>query len=117
MGDDDEHEEARPEGGFRGGVRARTGAGAVPDGPAAGGGAADSGPAGAEGRRVVPRDRRGRRGGGAAESGDDCGNCAEYLPDRNGDGFGACTKVEGYVDPADWCVLWESAEEHEAEER
>ncbi|WP_262342809.1 high-potential iron-sulfur protein [Haloplanus rubicundus] len=54
---------------------------------------------------------------GAAEPGQDCGNCAEYIPDRNGDGFGACAKVEGYVDPADWCVLWESMEEHESEER
>jgi hypothetical protein len=52
---------------------------------------------------------------GAAESGQDCGNCAEYIPDKNGDGFGACAKVEGYVDPADWCVLWESIEEHDAE--
>jgi len=50
---------------------------------------------------------------GSAEPGQDCGNCAEYIPDKNGDGFGACTKVEGYVDPADWCVLWESIEEHE----
>jgi len=53
---------------------------------------------------------------GSAEPGEDCGSCAEYIPDRNGDGFGACAKVEGYVDPADWCVLWESLEEHEAEE-
>nr|WP_241966869.1 hypothetical protein [Haloplanus aerogenes] len=52
---------------------------------------------------------------GSAEPGEDCGNCAEYIPDKNGDGFGACAKVEGYVDPADWCVLWESIEEHEAE--
>lgn len=52
---------------------------------------------------------------GSAEPGEHCGNCAEYIPDKNGDGFGACAKVEGYVDPADWCVLWESIEEHEAE--
>ncbi|AXG05055.1 hypothetical protein DU500_00670 [Haloplanus rubicundus] len=51
---------------------------------------------------------------GAAESGEDC---AESIPDRNGDGFGACAKVEGYVDPAGWCVLWESTEEHEAADR
>jgi hypothetical protein len=54
---------------------------------------------------------------GAVESGEDCGNCAESLPDRNGDGFGACAKVEGYVDPADRCGLWESTAEHESEER
>jgi hypothetical protein len=50
-----------------------------------------------------------------AGPGQDCGNCAEYIPDENGDGFGACAKVEGYVDPEDWCVIWESIEEHEAE--
>jgi len=44
-----------------------------------------------------------------------CGNCAEYIPDVNGDGFGACARVEGYIDPEDWCVLWESIEEAEAE--
>jgi hypothetical protein len=50
-----------------------------------------------------------------AGPGEDCGNCAEYIPDTNGDGFGACAKVEGYVDPADWCTIWESIEAHEAE--
>lgn len=50
-----------------------------------------------------------------AGPGETCGNCAEYIPDRNGDGFGACAKVEGYVDAADWCVIWESIEAHEAE--
>jgi len=53
---------------------------------------------------------------GSADPGEDCGNCAEYIPDKNGDGFGACAKVEGYVDPADWCALWESIEEHEESE-
>jgi len=42
---------------------------------------------------------------GSADPGEGCGNCAEYIPDKSGDGVGACTKVEGYVDPADWCVL------------
>ena len=50
-----------------------------------------------------------------AGPGQNCGNCAEYIPDKNGDGFGACAKVEGYVDPEDWCTIWESIEEHEAE--
>jgi hypothetical protein len=45
----------------------------------------------------------------------DCGNCAEFISDKNGDGFGACAKVEGYVDAEDWCTIWESIEEHEAE--
>ncbi|ELZ80331.1 high-potential iron-sulfur protein [Haloferax larsenii] len=52
---------------------------------------------------------------GLAQEGQDCGNCAEYIPDKNGDGFGACARVEGYIDPADWCSLWESIEEAEAE--
>lgn len=38
--------------------------------------------------------------------GPDCGNCAEYVPDQNGDGFGACAEVEGYIGPDDWCVIW-----------
>ncbi|KTG30636.1 hypothetical protein AUR66_06915 [Haloferax profundi] len=53
---------------------------------------------------------------GFADEGSDCGNCAEYIPDKNGDGFGACAKVEGYIDPEDWCVVWESIEDAEAEQ-
>ena len=52
---------------------------------------------------------------GLITPGPNCGNCAEYIPDQNGDGFGACARVEGYIDPEDWCVLWESIEEAEAE--
>jgi len=52
---------------------------------------------------------------GLITPGPNCGNCAEYIPDVNGDGFGACARVEGYIDPEDWCVLWESIEEAEAE--
>ncbi|WP_416840056.1 hypothetical protein [Haloferax sp. DFSO52] len=52
---------------------------------------------------------------GLAVEGTNCGNCAEYIPDKNGDGFGACAKVEGYIDPEDWCILWESIEDAEAE--
>ncbi|WP_411967471.1 hypothetical protein [Haloferax sp. YSSS75] len=53
---------------------------------------------------------------GLAVEGSNCGNCAEYIPDKNGDGFGACAKVEGYIDPGDWCVLWESIEEAKEED-
>lgn len=53
---------------------------------------------------------------GSADPDENCGNCAEYITDKNGDGFGACAKVEGYIDPADWCVLWESPEEHDEAE-
>lgn len=52
---------------------------------------------------------------GLAEEGQSCENCAEFIPDENGDGFGACAKVEGYIGPEDWCALWESIEEAQDE--
>ncbi|MFB6121630.1 MAG: winged helix-turn-helix domain-containing protein [Halobacteriaceae archaeon] len=36
-----------------------------------------------------------------------CGNCSEFVPDKNGDGFGACVKVQGYIAVEDWCSLYE----------
>lgn len=42
-----------------------------------------------------------------------CANCSEFIVDRNGDGFGACAAVEGYIDGADWCTLWEALPEPE----
>lgn len=50
---------------------------------------------------------------GDAEEGQTCESCAEFIPDKNGDGFGACAKVEGYIGADDWCALWESIEEAE----
>ncbi|MFB6092631.1 MAG: high-potential iron-sulfur protein [Haloquadratum sp.] len=44
---------------------------------------------------------------GLAQPGQACGNCAEFIPDKNGDGWGACAKVEGYIAVEDWCVLYE----------
>ena len=44
---------------------------------------------------------------GLTQPGSSCGNCAEFIPDRNGDTWGACAKVEGYVAVEDWCTLWE----------
>lgn len=35
-----------------------------------------------------------------------CGNCEEFVPDENGDGFGACLKVAGKINPCDWCALY-----------
>lgn len=35
-----------------------------------------------------------------------CGNCEEYVPDEDGDGFGACLKVAGKIHPCDWCALY-----------
>jgi hypothetical protein len=48
---------------------------------------------------------------GDAPPGQSCGNCAEYIPDQDGDGWGACAKVEGYVALEDWCGLWEHVSE------
>lgn len=47
----------------------------------------------------------------AHQPGRTCGNCHEYIVDKNGDGFGACAAVEGYIDAADWCVIWEELPE------
>ncbi|MFB6099629.1 MAG: hypothetical protein ABEK84_11060 [Salinibacter sp.] len=35
-----------------------------------------------------------------------CGNCSLYVPDQDGDGFGACASVKGKIHPCDWCVLY-----------
>lgn len=35
-----------------------------------------------------------------------CSNCDKYVPDEDGDGFGACSEVEGYTRPQDWCQKW-----------
>lgn len=35
-----------------------------------------------------------------------CGSCSLYVPDQNGDGFGACTTVAGTIHPCDWCNLY-----------
>jgi hypothetical protein len=38
--------------------------------------------------------------------GQNCGTCALYVPDQDGDGFGACTTVAGKIHPCDWCLLY-----------
>lgn len=35
-----------------------------------------------------------------------CGSCSLYVPDKDGDGFGACTMVEGKIHPCDFCILF-----------
>lgn len=35
-----------------------------------------------------------------------CGNCSLYVPDQDGDGFGACYTVGGKIHPCDHCDLW-----------
>lgn len=48
---------------------------------------------------------------GIAQPGQSCGNCAEYIPDKNGDTWGACAAVEGYIAVEDWCAVWEHVSE------
>jgi hypothetical protein len=48
---------------------------------------------------------------GTAPPGQSCGNCADYIPDKNGDKWGACAAVEGYVAAEDWCIVYESISE------
>lgn len=35
--------------------------------------------------------------------GQQCSNCRFYIPDKNGDGLGACAVVEGMIEPKGWC--------------
>lgn len=35
-----------------------------------------------------------------------CSNCRFYIEDKNGDGLGACTLVEGKIEPDAWCVTY-----------
>ncbi|MDT3435091.1 high-potential iron-sulfur protein [Haloarcula sp. 1CSR25-25] len=48
---------------------------------------------------------------GIAPPGQSCGNCAEFIPDKNGDTWGACAKVEGFIAVEDWCAVWEHVSE------
>ena len=52
-----------------------------------------------------------RIAGGMAQPGQSCGNCAEFIPDKNGDGWGACAKVDGYIAVEDWCSVFEPVSE------
>jgi hypothetical protein len=38
--------------------------------------------------------------------GESCANCGAYIPDKNGDGLGACVLVTGYFETDDWCAVW-----------
>lgn len=35
-----------------------------------------------------------------------CGNCKWYVPDADGDGFGACSVVKGKIHACDYCNLY-----------
>lgn len=39
-------------------------------------------------------------------NGQKCSGCLYYVPDKNGDGAGACAIVEGTIDPNAWCVSY-----------
>ncbi|GAB3312008.1 hypothetical protein EI982_04070 [Haloplanus rallus] len=40
------------------------------------------------------------------KDGQKCSNCQFYIEDKNGDGMGACTLVEGNIDPEGYCVSY-----------
>jgi len=40
-----------------------------------------------------------------------CSGCSYYIPDKNGDGVGACTIVEGTIDPSGYCTSYVAYEE------
>lgn len=41
------------------------------------------------------------RSEGSSQS--NCANCRYYIPDKNGDDLGACSLVEGDIEPKAWC--------------
>jgi hypothetical protein len=40
------------------------------------------------------------------KNGRQCSGCMFYIPDKNGDGLGACSVVEGYIQPTAWCASY-----------
>lgn len=38
------------------------------------------------------------------KNGQQCADCRYYIPDKNGDGTGACAIVEGNIEPTGYCV-------------
>jgi hypothetical protein len=40
------------------------------------------------------------------KNGQQCSGCMFYIPDKNGDGLGACSVVEGFIQPQGWCVSY-----------
>lgn len=45
------------------------------------------------------------------EDGDKCADCRYYIEDKNGDGLGACSLVDGKINPEGWCVSYVAYEE------
>lgn len=48
--------------------------------------------------------------------GQQCSGCQFYIPDKNGDGIGACAIVEGNITPDAWCVSYVAAEDSDIRE-
>lgn len=44
------------------------------------------------------------------KDGQQCSGCAYYIPDKNGDGMGACAIVEGEIEPEGWCLSYSAYE-------
>lgn len=42
------------------------------------------------------------------KNGQQCSGCMFYIPDKNGDGLGACSVVEGYIQSTAWCASYSS---------
>jgi hypothetical protein len=40
------------------------------------------------------------------KDGQQCSGCQFYIPDKNGDGQGACSIVEGVISPDGWCASY-----------
>jgi hypothetical protein len=40
------------------------------------------------------------------KNGRQCSGCMFYIRDKNGDGLGACSVVEGYIQPTAWCASY-----------
>lgn len=41
---------------------------------------------------------------------DRCAGCRYYIPDKDGDGLGACAVVAGRIEPDGWCASYVSLE-------
>ena len=46
----------------------------------------------------------------APRDGRQCAGCRYYIPDKDGDGLGACAIVAGRIEPDGWCASYVSVE-------
>jgi hypothetical protein len=44
------------------------------------------------------------------KDGQQCSGCTFYVEDKNDDGMGACTLVEGKISPSGWCASYTAHE-------